>query len=83
MAAAAPGAAAVRGRGYRRGAVHTVTVHLAAPVTVNMVILAVVLAVAGGLIAGISAAGAPPGCARRPRWPGSNDRAAGASAGPR
>jgi ABC-type antimicrobial peptide transport system permease subunit len=34
-------------------AAHTTTVHLTAPVTVNVIILAVVLAVAGGLIAGI------------------------------
>ena len=32
---------------------HPATVHMAAPVTVNIIILAVVLAVAGGLIAGI------------------------------
>jgi ABC-type antimicrobial peptide transport system permease subunit len=34
-------------------AVHPTTVHLAAPVTTNIIILAVALAVAGGLIAGI------------------------------
>ncbi len=34
-------------------AVHSTTVHLAAPVTTDIIILAVVLAVAGGLIAGI------------------------------
>jgi putative ABC transport system permease protein len=34
-------------------AVHSTTVHLTAPVTVNIIILAVVLAVAGGLIAGM------------------------------
>ncbi len=42
------------GRGFRpAAAVHPATVHMAAPVTVNIIILAVVLAVAGGLIAGI------------------------------
>jgi ABC-type antimicrobial peptide transport system permease subunit len=37
----------------RDAATHATTVHLSAPVTVNIIILAVVLAVAGGLIAGI------------------------------
>jgi putative ABC transport system permease protein len=44
------------GAGRFRGttaAVHATTVHLSAPVTLNIIILAVVLAVAGGLIAGI------------------------------
>ena len=42
------------GRGFRpAAAVHPAAVHMAAPVTVNIIILAVVLAVAGGLIAGI------------------------------
>ncbi|MFI5065605.1 MAG: hypothetical protein ACHP9Z_16740, partial [Streptosporangiales bacterium] len=35
-----------------RDASHTVTVHLSAPVTLSAVLLAVVLAIAGGLIAG-------------------------------
>jgi ABC-type antimicrobial peptide transport system permease subunit len=34
-------------------AAHTTTVHLSAPVTINIIILAVALAVAGGLIAGM------------------------------
>jgi ABC-type lipoprotein release transport system permease subunit len=37
----------------RDAATHATTVHLTAPVTLNIIILAVVLAVAGGLIAGI------------------------------
>ena len=37
----------------RDAAAHATTVHLTAPVTLNIIILAVVLAVAGGLIAGI------------------------------
>ena len=44
------------GFGRFRGAsaaAHSTTVHLTAPVTLNIIILAVVLAVAGGLIAGI------------------------------
>jgi putative ABC transport system permease protein len=49
------------GGGFRGGgadrfgtaATHATTVHLTAPVTINIIILAVVLAVAGGLIAGI------------------------------
>ncbi|HEY2688857.1 MAG TPA: ABC transporter permease [Streptosporangiaceae bacterium] len=42
------------GRGFRpAAAVHPTSVHLAAPVTVNIIIIAVVLAVAGGLIAGM------------------------------
>jgi ABC-type antimicrobial peptide transport system permease subunit len=41
------------GRGFRAAAAtHATTVHLSAPVTLNIIILAVVLAVAGGLIAG-------------------------------
>jgi putative ABC transport system permease protein len=38
---------------FRTAASHATTVHLTAPVTLNVIILAVVLAVAGGLIAGI------------------------------
>jgi putative ABC transport system permease protein len=38
---------------FRTAATHATTVHLTAPVTLNIIILAVVLAVAGGLIAGI------------------------------
>jgi putative ABC transport system permease protein len=38
---------------FRALASHPTTVHMTAPVTVNIIILAVVLAVAGGLIAGI------------------------------
>ncbi len=47
---AGPGA----GNGFRRAAnaVHTVAVHLSAPVTISSIALAVVLAIAGGLIAG-------------------------------
>jgi putative ABC transport system permease protein len=42
------------GRGFRpAAAVHPTSVHLAAPVTMNIIIIAVVLAVAGGLIAGM------------------------------
>jgi putative ABC transport system permease protein len=44
------GAAASRARD---AAAHATTVHLTAPVTIDIIILAVVLAVAGGLIAGI------------------------------
>jgi ABC-type lipoprotein release transport system permease subunit len=43
------------GGGFRRttpAAAHTVLVHLTAPVTIGIIILAVVLAIAGGLIAG-------------------------------
>jgi ABC-type antimicrobial peptide transport system permease subunit len=42
------------GGGFRRAATatHTVAVHLTAPVTVGVIILAVVLAIAGGVIAG-------------------------------
>ncbi len=41
------------GGGFRTAAAaHPTTVHLTAPVTLNIIILAVVLAVAGGLIAG-------------------------------
>lgn len=43
------------GGGFRRlaaDATHTVSVHLGAPVTISAVVLAVVLAIAGGLIAG-------------------------------
>ena len=54
-AASAAGPAAVAaGSGRRdRAAAHTVAVHLTAPVSRNIILLAVVLAVAGGLIAGI------------------------------
>ena len=38
--------------GRADAAAHSVTVHLSAPVTVGAVVLAVVLAIAGGLIAG-------------------------------
>jgi ABC-type antimicrobial peptide transport system permease subunit len=38
---------------FRTAATHATVVHLTAPVTLNIIILAVVLAVAGGLIAGI------------------------------
>jgi putative ABC transport system permease protein len=38
---------------FRTAPAHATTVHLIAPVTLNIIILAVVLAVAGGLIAGI------------------------------
>jgi ABC-type antimicrobial peptide transport system permease subunit len=38
---------------FRTAAAHATTVHLTAPVTLNIIILAVVLAVAGGLIAGM------------------------------
>jgi len=41
------------GRFRTAAATHATTVHLTAPVTLNIIILAVVLAVAGGLIAGI------------------------------
>jgi ABC-type lipoprotein release transport system permease subunit len=42
------------GGGFRRAATatHTVAVHLTAPVTVGVIVLAVVLAIAGGVIAG-------------------------------
>jgi ABC-type antimicrobial peptide transport system permease subunit len=55
---AAPGGGGLPGRGSGGGgfgssAAHTVSVHLTAPVTVEIVLLAVVLAVAGGLIAGL------------------------------
>jgi putative ABC transport system permease protein len=48
------GGSAPGGGGFGRAAAaaHTVAVHLAAPVTVGAVLLAVVLAIAGGLIAG-------------------------------
>jgi ABC-type antimicrobial peptide transport system permease subunit len=41
------------GRFRTAAAVHPTIVHLSAPVTINIIILAVVLAVAGGLIAGM------------------------------
>jgi ABC-type lipoprotein release transport system permease subunit len=41
------------GTRVRDAATHATTVHLTAPVTLNIIILAVVLAVAGGLIAGM------------------------------
>jgi ABC-type antimicrobial peptide transport system permease subunit len=43
------------GGGFRRAAAdtgHTVAVHLTAPVTIGVIVLAVVLAIAGGVIAG-------------------------------
>ena len=49
------GGGAPGGGGFRRlaaDASHTVTVHLTAPVTLGVIVLAVVLAIAGGLIAG-------------------------------
>lgn len=50
----------INGSGMHRevapGAIHTIIVHLTAPVTLTTVLLAVVLAVAGGLIAGSLAA---------------------------
>jgi ABC-type antimicrobial peptide transport system permease subunit len=56
-AAAGPGGAGGPGGGAgfaraAQSAVHTVSVHLTAPVTLSAVLLAVVLAVAGGLVAG-------------------------------
>jgi ABC-type antimicrobial peptide transport system permease subunit len=51
----AGGGAAGGGGGFRRaaaGASHTVAVHLTAPVTIGVIVLAVVLAIAGGVIAG-------------------------------
>lgn len=51
----APGGPGGPGGGFARAAqaaTHTVSVHLSAPVTLSAVLLAVVLAVAGGLIAG-------------------------------
>ena len=47
------------------GAAQTVTVDLTAPVSLELVGIAVVLALAGALIAGPSAAGAPRGCVPR------------------
>jgi ABC-type antimicrobial peptide transport system permease subunit len=50
------GAGAGGGGGFRRfaaTATHTVEVHLTAPVTIGIVVAAVLLAVAGGLIAGL------------------------------
>jgi ABC-type antimicrobial peptide transport system permease subunit len=54
-AAGAAGAAGGPGGGFARAAqaaTHTVSVHLTAPITIGAVLLAVALAVAGGLIAG-------------------------------
>ena len=54
-AAGAAGAADGPGGGFARAAqaaTHTVSVHLTAPITIGAVLLAVALAVAGGLIAG-------------------------------
>ncbi|MBO0824856.1 MAG: ABC transporter permease, partial [Actinobacteria bacterium] len=48
----APGDAVNRFRALAAGATHTAHVHLVAPVTVGAIVLAVVLALAGGLIAG-------------------------------
>jgi ABC-type lipoprotein release transport system permease subunit len=53
--AAGPGGAGGPGGGFARAAsatTHTVSVHLTAPVTLSAVLLAVVLAIAGGLVAG-------------------------------
>lgn len=50
-----PGGTGAGGGGFRQqaaDAAHTVSVHLGAPVTISAVVLAVVLAIAGGLIAG-------------------------------
>jgi ABC-type antimicrobial peptide transport system permease subunit len=50
-----PGGGGGGGAGFRRlaaDATHTVSVHLGAPVTISAVVVAVVLAIAGGLIAG-------------------------------
>ena len=55
-AGSAAGAAAGGGGGFRRFAAtasHTVNVHLTAPVTIGIIIAAVLLAIAGGLIAGV------------------------------
>jgi ABC-type antimicrobial peptide transport system permease subunit len=49
----APGGGAPGGGFRAASAAHPTTVHLTAPVTLNIIILAVVLAVAGGLIAGM------------------------------
>jgi ABC-type antimicrobial peptide transport system permease subunit len=49
------GGAGGAGGGFRRttpAAAHTVAVHLTAPVTIGIIVLAVVLAIAGGVIAG-------------------------------
>jgi ABC-type lipoprotein release transport system permease subunit len=49
------GGAGAGGGGFRRAAAnpaHTVAVHLTAPVTIGVIVLAVVLAIAGGVIAG-------------------------------
>jgi ABC-type antimicrobial peptide transport system permease subunit len=54
-AAGAPGAAGGPGGGFAhaaQAATHTVSVHLTAPITIGAVLVAVALAVAGGLIAG-------------------------------
>ena len=61
-------AAAARG-GFRRlanDASKTILVHLNAPVTVGVIVLAVLLAVAGGLSLARSAAGGPRGCGPLP-----------------
>ena len=60
------------GGGFRRlanDAAKTILVHLNAPVTVGVIVLAVLLAVAGGLIAGIvrRLAGRAAAACRRPR----------------
>jgi putative ABC transport system permease protein len=47
------GGSGFAGRFARTAAQHSTTVHLTAPVSTNVIILAVVLAIAGGLIAGI------------------------------
>ena len=52
-AAPGHGAAALKiGQSLNANAVHTVTLHLTAPVTVSVIATAVLLAIAGGLIAG-------------------------------
>jgi putative ABC transport system permease protein len=50
--AGGPGGEAGGGGGFRQAASQSVTVHLSAPVAVNVLLLAVALAVLGGLIAG-------------------------------
>ena len=69
-----PGAGIFRPAG---SAGHTVAVHLSAAVSANVILLAVVLAVAGGLSPGSSAAGGPRGCVPPPPWPRSPDRQEG------
>lgn len=47
------GAGGFVGRFARNAAQHATTVHLAAPITTDIIVAAVMLAVAGGLIAGV------------------------------